>query len=92
MQNAPAILSTYIQLPSVFMTFVLSTFPLNTGFNVLYFPLNTGFNVLYFQMGFSASVSSDNKDFESIVLMRMRQAEERKRLIEQMEKEDGEKT
>ena len=46
----------------------------------------------FFQMGFSASLSSDNKDFESIVLMRMRQAEERKRLIEQMEKEDGEKT
>ena len=43
-------------------------------------------------MGFSSSLSSDNKDFESIVLMRMRQAEERKRLIEQMEKEDGEKT
>ncbi|GFN94308.1 Dnaj homolog subfamily c member 17-like [Plakobranchus ocellatus] len=32
--------------------------------------------------------SNDNKDFESLVLMRMRQAEERKRLIEQMMKED----
>ncbi|RUS84393.1 hypothetical protein EGW08_007855, partial [Elysia chlorotica] len=31
-----------------------------------------------------------HKDFESLVLMRMRQAEERKKLIEQMMKEDGE--
>ncbi|XP_052769882.1 dnaJ homolog subfamily C member 17-like isoform X2 [Mya arenaria] len=32
----------------------------------------------------------DNRDFESVVLMKMRQAEERKRLIEQMMKEDEE--
>ncbi|KAL4238120.1 DnaJ (Hsp40) [Mactra antiquata] len=36
------------------------------------------------------STSTDDKDFESIVLMKMRQAEERKRLIEQMMKEDEE--
>ncbi|XP_074663150.1 dnaJ homolog subfamily C member 17-like [Tubulanus polymorphus] len=34
------------------------------------------------------SQASENRDFESIVLMRMRQAEERKRLIEQMQKDD----
>ncbi|XP_060559846.1 dnaJ homolog subfamily C member 17-like [Ruditapes philippinarum] len=39
---------------------------------------------------FNGPASSDNKDFESVVLMKMRQAEERKRLIEQMEKEDEE--
>lgn len=33
----------------------------------------------------------DDKDYESIVLMRLRQAEERKRLIQQM-KENEEKT
>lgn len=31
-------------------------------------------------------------DFESVVLTKMRQAEERKRLIEQMMKEDAEET
>ena len=41
-----------------------------------------------FQMPLSQGISCDNKDFESIVLMKMRQAEERKRLIEQMKKED----
>ncbi|KAH3850682.1 dnaJ homolog subfamily C member 17-like [Dreissena polymorpha] len=39
---------------------------------------------------FSGPPSSDNRDFESIVLMKMRQAEERKRLIEQMMKEEDE--
>ncbi|VDI22699.1 dnaJ homolog subfamily C member 17-like isoform X1 [Mytilus galloprovincialis] len=34
-------------------------------------------------------VSSDDTDFESVVLRKMRQAEERKRLIEQMKEEDG---
>jgi DnaJ family protein C protein 17 len=38
----------------------------------------------------SANMSGDAKDFESLVLMKMRQAEERKRLIEQMQKEDEE--
>ena len=35
----------------------------------------------------SSSLQNDN-DFENIVLMRMRKAEERKRLTEQMVKED----
>ncbi|XP_045170283.2 dnaJ homolog subfamily C member 17-like [Mercenaria mercenaria] len=39
---------------------------------------------------FSGFGAADSKDFESVVLMKMRQAEERKRLIEQMEKEDEE--
>jgi len=43
-----------------------------------------------FQGTFTSSVTPDNRDFESIVLMRMRQAEERKRLIEQMAREDEE--
>ena len=34
--------------------------------------------------------NDSGKDFESLVLMRMRQAEERKKLIEQMKKEDDE--
>ncbi|XP_046565769.1 LOW QUALITY PROTEIN: dnaJ homolog subfamily C member 17-like [Haliotis rubra] len=34
--------------------------------------------------------TSHERDFESLVLMKMRQAEERKRLIEQMQKEDEE--
>ena len=34
-------------------------------------------------------VSSSNDDFESLVLRKMRQAEERKRLIEQMKDQDG---
>ena len=33
-------------------------------------------------------LSSEDRDFESIVLMKMRQAEERKRLIEQMQKDE----
>lgn len=44
--------------------------------------------LLYFQGSFMGSQTVDNKDFESVVLMKMRQAEERKRLIEQMMKED----
>ncbi|WAR19867.1 DJC17-like protein [Mya arenaria] len=39
---------------------------------------------------FSDQPTPDNRDFESVVLMKMRQAEERKRLIEQMMKEDEE--
>lgn len=35
--------------------------------------------------------SSSNTDFESLVLRNLRQAEERKRLIEQMEREDAER-
>lgn len=42
------------------------------------------------QATFSGPATVDNKDYESIVLMKMRQAEERKRLIEQMMKEDEE--
>lgn len=41
-----------------------------------------------FQISFSGKQTVDNKDFESVVLMKMRQAEERKRLIEQMMKDD----
>ncbi|XP_076453675.1 dnaJ homolog subfamily C member 17-like [Babylonia areolata] len=41
--------------------------------------------------GFSTTTTTINdRDFESLVLMKMRQAEERKRLIEQMQKEDEE--
>lgn len=36
------------------------------------------------------SATSNARDFESLVLHKLRQAEERKRLIEQMQKEDGE--
>ncbi|KAL8594759.1 hypothetical protein ACOMHN_047477 [Nucella lapillus] len=39
--------------------------------------------------GFGSATASD-RDFESLVLMKMRQAEERKRLIEQMQKEEDE--
>lgn len=40
---------------------------------------------------FSSTTSSGgHRDFESLVLMKMRQAQERKRLIEQMQKEDEE--
>lgn len=45
------------------------------------------------RVGFSSTSfhnSSGEKDFESLVMMRMRQAEERKRLIAQMKKEDEE--
>ena len=35
-------------------------------------------------------MSSGERDFEDLVMMRMRQAQERKRLIEQMQKEDQE--
>lgn len=44
----------------------------------------------YNQGTFSGAATVDNKDFESIVIMKMRQAEERKRLIEQMKKDDEE--
>lgn len=37
-----------------------------------------------------SSATSSARDFESLVLHKLRQAEERKRLIEQMQKEDGE--
>ncbi|CAH1791526.1 unnamed protein product [Owenia fusiformis] len=37
----------------------------------------------------TGTTESEDKDFESIVLMRMRQAEERKHLIDQMKEEDG---
>ena len=37
---------------------------------------------------FQASSSSGDGDFESLVLMKMRQAEERKRLAEEMAAED----
>ena len=43
--------------------------------------------------GFDCSSTTSNvghRDFESLVLMKMRQAEERKRLIEQMQREDEE--
>ncbi|RUS84394.1 hypothetical protein EGW08_007856, partial [Elysia chlorotica] len=39
---------------------------------------------------FGSTATSLSSDFESLVLMKMRQAEERKKLIEQMMKEDGE--
>lgn len=39
-------------------------------------------------MSFMQGLSSEDRDFESIVLMKMRQAEERKRLIEQMQKDE----
>ncbi|KAK6182290.1 hypothetical protein SNE40_010005 [Patella caerulea] len=39
---------------------------------------------------FAKPVSTSDNDFESLVLRKLRQAEERKRLIEQMQKEDGE--
>ena len=41
-----------------------------------------------FQVISSKSMTSSDRDYEDIVLMRLRQAEERKRLIEQMQKED----
>lgn len=39
--------------------------------------------------GSSSTSSITDRDYESLVLRQMRQAEERKRLIEQMMKEDG---
>ena len=37
-------------------------------------------------------MNSSERDYEDLVLMRLRQAEERKRLVEQMQKEDNEET
>ena len=38
----------------------------------------------------AAPMSSEDRDYESLVLHKLRQAEERKRLIEQMQKDDDE--
>lgn len=48
--------------------------------------VDTGFNFNSATIGGTGNA----RDYESLVLMRMRQAEERKRLIEQMQKEDEE--
>jgi len=44
--------------------------------------------VLYFQDLTGGSTIESHQDFESIVLMRMRQAEERRKLIEQLKAEE----
>lgn len=52
-----------------------------------------GLLFVYLQKEWSSqmpSATSNARDFESLVLHKLRQAEERKRLIEQMQKEDGE--
>lgn len=52
-----------------------------------------GLLFVYLQTEWSSqmpSATSNDRDFESLVLHKLRQAEERKRLIEQMQKEDGE--
>lgn len=65
----------------------------NTSFNSVNINANPGFSSVNFvgsEKTFSSSEDT-NKDFENLVLRRMRQAEERKKLIEEMQKEDDNK-